>query len=114
MFPLVSAELAQVDLLRALNRGRIPAHDLKEGHVKALRAYTEDDLKEEVFAELLILNVPAFSRFFDAVGYSHGELTNYANVARDCGVDAKTLVYAPAPQSMVTPLPTRPVGRLGP
>ena len=36
-------------------------------------------------------NVPAFSRFFDAVGYTHGELTNYANIARDCGVDSKTV-----------------------
>jgi predicted AAA+ superfamily ATPase len=25
------------------------------------------------------------------VGFSHGELTNYANIARDCGVDAKTV-----------------------
>jgi hypothetical protein len=25
------------------------------------------------------------------MGYSHGELTNYANIARDCGLDAKTV-----------------------
>jgi predicted AAA+ superfamily ATPase len=51
----------------------------------------QDYLKEEVFAEGLTRNVPAFSRFFDAMGYSHGELINYANIARDCGVDAKTV-----------------------
>ena len=50
-----------------------------------------DYLKEEVIDEGLTRNVPAFSRFFDAMGYSHGELTNYANIARDCGVDAKTV-----------------------
>jgi hypothetical protein len=46
----------------------------------------ENDLSkiEEVFAEGLIRNIPAFSRFFDAMGYSHGELTNYSNIARDC------------------------------
>jgi len=44
-----------------------------------------------VFAEGLTRNIPAFSRFFDAMGYSHGELTNYANIARECGVDAKTV-----------------------
>ena len=33
----------------------------------------------------------AFARFFEAVGYSHGQLTNYTNIARDCGVDAKTV-----------------------
>jgi predicted AAA+ superfamily ATPase len=44
-----------------------------------------------VFDEGLTRNIPAFSRFFDSVGYSHGELTNYSNIARDCGVDAKTV-----------------------
>ena len=50
-----------------------------------------DYLKEEVFDEGLTRNVAAFSRFFEAMGYSHGDLTNYANIARDCGVDAKTV-----------------------
>jgi predicted AAA+ superfamily ATPase len=44
-----------------------------------------------VFDEGLTRNVPAFPRFFDAMGHSHGELTNFANVARECGVDAKTV-----------------------
>jgi len=43
------------------------------------------------YDEGLTRNVPAFSRFFEAMGYSHGELTNYANIARDCGADAKTV-----------------------
>ena len=91
MHPLVSAELGELDLLKALNRGMIPAHYLQEEYRKSLRAYVRDYLKEEVFDEGLTRNIPAFSRFFDAVGYSHGELTNYANIARDCGVDAKTV-----------------------
>ena len=44
-----------------------------------------------MFDEGLTRNLPAFSRFFDALGYSHGELTNYSNVARECGVDGKTV-----------------------
>ena len=91
MRPLISAELGEVDLLKALNRGLLPAHYLQEEYRKSLRAYVRDYLKEEVFDEGLTRNIPAFSRFFDAVGYSHGELTNYANIARDCGVDAKTV-----------------------
>jgi predicted AAA+ superfamily ATPase len=51
----------------------------------------QDYLKEEIFAEGLARNIAAFSRFFEAVGYSHGELTNYSNIARDCGVDSKTV-----------------------
>ena len=91
MFPLVSTEIGKVDLLRALNQGLIPSHYLQEDHRKSLKAYVQDYLKEEVFAEGLTRNIPAFSRFFDAMGYSHGQLTNYSNIARDCGVDAKTV-----------------------
>jgi predicted AAA+ superfamily ATPase len=91
MHPLVSTEISDLNLLKALNRGMIPAHYLQEEYRKSLRAYVRDYLKEEVFDEGLTRNIPAFSRFFDAMGYSHGELTNYANIARDCGIDAKTV-----------------------
>lgn len=92
MYPLVTPEIGNVDLLRALNNGLIPSHYLEEENVqKSLKAYVQDYLKEEVFAEGLTRNIPAFSRFFDAMGYSHGELLNYSNIARDCGVDAKTV-----------------------
>jgi predicted AAA+ superfamily ATPase len=91
MFPLVSAELKNLDLLKALNHGMIPIHHLEDNPEKSLKAYTQDYLKEEVLAEGLTRNVPAFSRFFDAMAYSHGELTNYSNIARDCGVDSKTV-----------------------
>ena len=91
MHPLVSTEVSDLNLLKALNRGMVPAHYLQEEYRKSLQAYVRDYLKEEVFAEGLTRNIPAFSRFFDAMGYSHGELTNYANIARDCGIDAKTV-----------------------
>ena len=98
MFPLVSAEFPQgagesegMDLLRALNNGLVPSHYLSPNPRKSLDAYVRDYLKEEVFDEGLTRNVPAFSRFFEALGYGHGELINHANIARDCGVDAKTV-----------------------
>ena len=91
MFPLVTAELEDVNLLRVLNHGMIPDHYLRDNYQKSLSGYVRDYLKEEVFAEGLTRNIPAFARFFDAVGYMHGELTNYSNIARDCGVDAKTV-----------------------
>ena len=92
MFPLTSAEVGKVNLLHALNHGMVPSHYLQgDEYRKSLEAYVQDYLKEEVFAEGLTRNIPAFSRFFDAFGYSHGELTNYSNIARDCGVDAKTV-----------------------
>jgi predicted AAA+ superfamily ATPase len=68
-----------------------PEHYTSPDYNKALKAYTQDYLKEEIFDEGLARNIPAFSRFFDAMGYSHGELTNYSNIARECGVDSKTV-----------------------
>jgi len=93
MFPLVTAELKGINLLHVLNHGMIPTHYLQDDEEckRSLKAYIQDYLKEEVFAEGLTRNIPAFSRFFDAFGYSHGELTNYSNIARDCGVDSKTV-----------------------
>jgi predicted AAA+ superfamily ATPase len=91
MFPLVTSELENWNLLTILNRGMIPSHYLQKEYKKTLQAYVQDYMKEEVFAEGLTRNIPAFSRFFDAMGYSHGELTNYSNIARDCGVESKSV-----------------------
>lgn len=91
MFPLVSAEMDKFELLPALNRGLIPDHYFKNGYQQSLSAYIQDYLKEEIMAEGLARNIPAFARFFDAVGYSHAEIINLSNIARDAGVDSKTV-----------------------
>lgn len=91
MFPLVSAELDNYSLLDVLNKGLIPSHYLQKDPKRSLKAYVLDYLKEEVFAEGLVRNLPAFSRFFDSMTYSHGELTNFLNISRDCGIDSKTV-----------------------
>lgn len=91
LFPFTSQELGKVDLLKACNNGLVPSHYLQDDASRSLKAYVQDYLKEEVFSEGLARNIPAFSRFFDAMAYSQGEIVNYANIARDCGVDAKTV-----------------------
>ncbi|MBU9889813.1 MAG: ATP-binding protein [Candidatus Omnitrophica bacterium] len=91
LFPLVSHELEHFDLQRALNQGLLPSHYLQEDPARSLKAYVQDYLKEEVFEEGIVRNIPAFSRFFDAMAYSLGEIVNYSNIARDCGVDSKTI-----------------------
>ncbi len=90
LFPLVSKEVENLDLLRALNHGLIPSHYLQKNYHRSLRGYVQDYLKEEVFHEGLTRNIPAFSRFFEAMGYSHGSLVNFTNIARECGVTSKT------------------------
>ena len=93
MHPLTFAETGGGNLLRILNQGLIPSHYLasETNYRKSLKAYTADYLIEEVFQEGLTRNIQAFSRFFDALGHCQGEMISYTNIARDCGVDAKTV-----------------------
>ncbi|MFA6126942.1 MAG: AAA family ATPase [Bacteroidales bacterium] len=91
LFPLVTAELTEWKLLDALNKGMIPSHFRQPDARRSLKAYVQDYMMEEVFQEGLVRNIPSFSRFFDSVGFSHGEMTNYLNISRDCGVDSKTV-----------------------
>ena len=82
--------MPRFDLLRALNHGLLPSHYDSPRPRRTLRGYVDDYLKEEVLEEGLTRNAPAFSRFFEALAFSHGELVNYSNIARDCGVSSKT------------------------
>jgi predicted AAA+ superfamily ATPase len=51
MFPLVTPEMKDIHLLKALNRGLIPDHYLSDDFRKFQKSYVQDYLKEEVFAE---------------------------------------------------------------
>lgn len=95
LHPLTSEELQasghEIDLLRVLNHGLVPSHYLEDAYRKSVQAYVYDYLKEEILAEGLARNVPAFSKFLDVVAFSHGEMVNYSNIARDSGVSSKTI-----------------------
>ena len=91
LHPLAWPELPNFDLLRALNQGLVPSHYDAANPRRALIGYVDDYLKEEVFDEGLVRNIAAFARFFDALSFCHGEMLNFSNVARDCGVDSKTV-----------------------
>lgn len=91
LHPLSYSEIPTFDLLTALNRGLIPRHYQLRNYRRSLNGYVGDYLKQEVFAEGLTRNIPAFARFFDSMAFSHGELINYSNIARDTGVDSKTV-----------------------
>jgi predicted AAA+ superfamily ATPase len=91
MYPLVSAEVPDFDLLRACNHGCIPDHYIEENPRRSLKGYIMDYIKQEIMAEGLARNIPAFSRFTDILGFATGEPINFSNIARDCGVDSKTV-----------------------
>lgn len=69
-----------------LNQGYLPRHNLKSSQEKLVRSYVNDYLKEEIAAEGLVRNLPAFSSFLNAAALSDTDLINYASIARECGV----------------------------
>ena len=91
MFPLVTAEVPDFDLLRALTHGLMPAHYQSARPDRSLDAFVYDYLREEIAAEAHARNLAAFAKFLDMVGIMNGQLVNYAKIASDCGVDAKSV-----------------------
>ncbi|MFH0758441.1 MAG: AAA family ATPase [Bacteroidota bacterium] len=91
LFPLVSAEIPEFDLDRALNNGMLPRHYLAVNATKRLQAYIGDYLQEEIRAEALTRNLSTFGRFLEVAALSSGEMLNYNNIARECGVSAPTI-----------------------
>ena len=90
-YPLVYPEIDDFDLLKALNYGLIPSHYQATHWKKTATAYINDYLKEEIQAEGLTRNLKAFSEFLDIAAFSNGETLNFNNIARDCGIDSKTV-----------------------
>ncbi len=91
MVPLCSQEVDRVDLERVMLTGLLPPHFLSEHPGEDLRAYIGDYLKEEIAAEALTRNIPAFSEFLHVAALTSSELLNYTNVARESGVSAKVV-----------------------
>jgi uncharacterized protein len=91
LYPLVSAEIPQFNLLRALNHGLLPRHYQSDQPELLGRSYIGDYLKEEIAAEALTRNVPAFAKFLEAASFSNGEVVNFVNIARECGISAPTV-----------------------
>ncbi len=90
-FPLVYPEINDFDLLKVLNHGTVPAHYQTKYLSRMLKAYIEDYLIQEVKSEGLVRNLQYFARFIEAASFSNGELLNYTNISRDCGIDVKTV-----------------------
>ncbi|MGD8951034.1 MAG: AAA family ATPase [Desulfobacterales bacterium] len=91
LYPFVTNELAHFNLDKALLYGSIPAHYLSSNSEMDLRGYVQDYLKEEIQAEALTRNLPAFSKFLRSASITNGMLLNYSNAARDAGVSVKTI-----------------------
>lgn len=92
MHPLSSGELGdQFDLMRAINFGTLPSIYFSEDPALDLRAYAGEYLKEEIAAEGLTRNVPAFSRFLETAALCNGQIINYQSISSDAAVPRTTV-----------------------
>lgn len=94
LYPLVSAEIPDFDVIKAANRGMLPTLYLATNDSqlqKRTQAYVSVYLREEIAAEALVRRLASFARFMEVAAITDGEIVNYSNIAQDCGIDMKTV-----------------------
>ena len=92
LHPFIFPELKErFNLLKALNNGLIPSIYFSDSPEQDLKAYAGNYLKEEIAAEGLVRNVPAFSRFLQVAAACNGLLINYTNISNDAQVPTSTV-----------------------
>ena len=95
LFPFSYLELgAKFNLENALCWGMLPkVQTLESDEEKSrfLQAYAYTYLKEEIWAEQFIKKLEPFRRFLEVSAQCNGKIINYSNIARDVGVDDKTI-----------------------
>jgi predicted AAA+ superfamily ATPase len=92
MYPLLPAELGDdFELDRVLRFGSVPLIWHAEDPEATLNAYVQLYIREEIRAEALVRNLPAFLRFLPVAALFHGQVINTAGLARD-SASARTTV----------------------
>ena len=92
MHPFMAAELGDAfDLPEALQRGMLPLVLGAADPLDTLQGYLAVYVREEVQMEGLVRNLDGFSRFLETVCFSHGQLLNVSNIARDSSVSRKAV-----------------------
>ena len=90
--PFIYRELNEdFNLLKALDTGLIPSIYFSDAPYEDLEAYAGNYLKEEIAAEAIVRNVPAFSRFLTVAGLCNGKIINYSNIGSDAEVPKSTV-----------------------
>lgn len=95
LFPLSCFELKEhFNLDQALHWGTLPKiFSLQEDREREdfLRSYATTYLKEEILDEQVVRKLPPFRRFLEVAAQCNGKIINYSNLAKDVGVDDKTI-----------------------
>jgi uncharacterized protein len=79
------------DIVRMINHGWLPRIYASDRPGRLLDAYVSDYLQQEIAAESLVRNLPAFAGFLAAASLSDAEIVNQVNIARECGVSSPTV-----------------------
>lgn len=88
LYPLVSSEIPDFELLTAINNGMLPRHYDSKKPRSLISAYIGNYLRDEIVEEARIRNVGTFQRFLEVAALTNGEIVNYSNIASDTGVSA--------------------------
>jgi len=92
MWPLVPAELGRdFSLGRVLRAGSLPVVWQAENPRAALDAYVRLYVREEIRAEAIVRNLPAFLRFLPVAALCHGQVVNISGLARDAAASRTTV-----------------------
>ncbi|OGH63415.1 MAG: ATPase, partial [Candidatus Lindowbacteria bacterium RIFCSPLOWO2_02_FULL_62_12] len=90
--PFMAAELDnRFHFEKALRIGLLPLVWNSPDPAEVLKTYAALYVREEVQMEGLVRNVGNFSRFLEAVSFSHAAILNISNLSRECGVERKTV-----------------------
>ena len=84
----------QFQLSEALCFGQLPKLlelESPEEKIQFLTAYANTYVKEEIWGEQLVKKLVPFRRFLEVAAQSNGKIINIAHIARDVGVDDKTV-----------------------
>lgn len=79
-------EALQWDLLPQIFE--YPDSELKKRY---LQSYAHTYLKEEIWEEHFVKDLEPFRRFLEVAAQMNGKVINYSNIARDVGIDDKTV-----------------------
>ncbi|OEU82053.1 MAG: ATPase [Desulfobacterales bacterium S5133MH4] len=92
LHPFMAAELGdRFNFDTALQKGLLPLVLDSPDPGQVLQSYAALYLREEVQMEGVVRNVGNFSRFLEAISFSHASLLNISNVARECEVERKVV-----------------------
>ncbi len=95
LMPLTSIELRDsFNLDDILNYGSLPAifsFSVQDDKIKFLKSYVRSYVKTEIQMEQLVRKLEPFRDFLEMAAQMSGKILNYSKIAREVGVDVKTV-----------------------